>query len=297
MTNAKSAPVLDSADDFESKLSWILFKQEQDRRLFVDPPRPDANGNPTWSPGDNLYPFPRAYIDFSGRSNQRVVYIGNYPRPMFELSDVNVFHAPGMDLNDSIVIRCEDCEVNWRGDDPCFVCGRQVPDRVRFDASLLKDGHVTFGGLSVDTWTELSLEPMVEGFRSFAEAMRETGRQITMLFDTMLTPNEFRSLMDPLPVQDRTPANIEGLIAFAVSDITRTYINYPRQNGRSRFFTILDEAGGRTEYQANGITIPYEFLTEPVVPLPRPVFESFSTDDGGVRNWPGSEQITTRRRE
>lgn len=120
MTNAKSAPVLDSADAELAKLDWILFKQEQDARLFAPKAHEDD-----WVPGDNMYAYPRRVRDEDPFSESAVRVQGNCVRFMIELFDVNVFHAEGMDEWDEIILRCGDCEVDWPGDEPCFVCGEE----------------------------------------------------------------------------------------------------------------------------------------------------------------------------
>lgn len=142
MTNAKTAPVLDSADAELAKLDWVLFKQEQDARLFASKTDEDDD----WVPGDYLYDYPTiarfseftrpspgidsSYFDYDEDSYGTS---GNHVRPMFQLFNDGERYR---------YVRCSDCDVDWAGDYPCFVCGeeRESP-KARFN----------FGGLYVDS--------------------------------------------------------------------------------------------------------------------------------------------------
>lgn len=140
MTNAKSADTLNDADSFEDKLNWILFKQEQDARLWSSLDIDGSNYEPddefgvhhaaSWRPGDPMYDEPvgrrRLVPDAGGFT---VEYEGNHVRYMIEEIDINVFHAwdavrgGGMNEGNAIVLRCGECETIWEGPEPCFVCG------------------------------------------------------------------------------------------------------------------------------------------------------------------------------
>lgn len=102
-----SADVLNEADRTQRVIDWVTFQAEQSRVLY------DGDG---WHPGDPLYPLDTDPQDFV------LVSFSSLGLP-------GVFHAP----------RCSDCEVYWYGDEPCFVCGAEVPNNTfeRFDARLL----------------------------------------------------------------------------------------------------------------------------------------------------------------
>jgi hypothetical protein len=102
---AQSADVLNSADNMTRQLDWMLFVQNQDKQLFGENPYTD------WVPGVALYPKPKRSELFDGR--------GCYIRPMFE-----VLEYGGKMLREAA--RCKDCDVSWKGSDPCFVCGESV---------------------------------------------------------------------------------------------------------------------------------------------------------------------------
>jgi hypothetical protein len=101
----RSVTVLDEADDFEAKLRWVLFKTEQDKRLF------EYNDDVPWYPGMAMYPRPRGHLVFE----QTVRYM------VQELDDLR-------EWDDWFEYRCEDCETWWVGMDPCWVCGEERLD-------------------------------------------------------------------------------------------------------------------------------------------------------------------------
>jgi hypothetical protein len=148
MTNTKSADVLNGSDSFEDRLNWVLFKQEQDARLWSGL---EMEGTKQWVPGDPMYSKPERgrfpefefpsegfmidpddyWINISDFDENGVR--GNYYRPLFEIfSDVyREVRDPDnlgywkMELKRDY--RCAECEVHWWGDEPCFVCGVERP--------------------------------------------------------------------------------------------------------------------------------------------------------------------------
>lgn len=103
----KSAEVLNSSDDFERKLSWILFKQEQEVILY------QTTQKSTWVPGIPLRNRPVRILNFDAQ----------YIRPMFEIMDT--FH--NQDRVYPPALRCKSCDVYWNPDvdksDGCWMCG------------------------------------------------------------------------------------------------------------------------------------------------------------------------------
>lgn len=136
----QSANVLNAADDFERRLAYSLFVQEQDARLW---------SGYDWSPGDPLFPDPR--LVFNGGTcsccndiDDDEPYQGNVVRRMVELFN---------DGDNYPSIRCKDCEVWWRGPDPCFVCGELVEVSLR-NQPLFDGLHMPIGEI-----TNFSMEP------------------------------------------------------------------------------------------------------------------------------------------
>jgi hypothetical protein len=150
MTNAKSVDVLDSADAFEAKLRWILFKQENEEGL--------AQHMPVWfkraewglnDARDVMYGFgvPRyGDEDFDEKVPERVLMAAPYrwqpgdplyPRPLGQMLGQQVTRFM-IDLfgdgEEPIEPRCSDCEVTWVGRAPCWMCGKPKNlDIYRFD--------------------------------------------------------------------------------------------------------------------------------------------------------------------
>lgn len=126
MTNAKSAPVLNSADEFERKLNWQLFVAEQEALLAYNP-SVGADGYSVWNVGEPINEYMDGeLIDLAGE------YVYSYDsaacyRPMIELINYD-----GVDT--ALKPNCDDCDVLWDGDEPCFVCGgpRNEPWSVSF---------------------------------------------------------------------------------------------------------------------------------------------------------------------
>ncbi len=96
----QSVAVLDDADRFEDILNWQLFKAEQAQVLWGE-----ADVHP-WRPGDAMFRRPDGGL-FGGEQ---------YIRPLLELIEYD-------GLKSDYVPRCDDCEIWWAGDEPCWMCG------------------------------------------------------------------------------------------------------------------------------------------------------------------------------
>ncbi len=105
MTNRQSVEVLNEADSMERRLDWILFKSEQEQQLVW------REGE--WNVGDEIWNRPSWWMS----SRQ-------YIRPIIQSLDINMYSSFGEEL----IVRCTDCEVDWIGPEPCFVCGLTSPD-------------------------------------------------------------------------------------------------------------------------------------------------------------------------
>jgi hypothetical protein len=88
----KSVDVLNSADEATRKMDWILFKAEVDHIWHGDEEAGD------WVPGIPLHK--QVTSDWTGAENHPT----------------------------AAKYRCKDCGVDWRGDEPCFVCGAVIED-------------------------------------------------------------------------------------------------------------------------------------------------------------------------
>ena len=248
MTNAKSAPVLDSADAELDRLNWILFKQEQDARLWA----PKTNDQ-DWYPGEGLWYLPTAYSDDDQASNMyNIGFTGNAVRPMFEEVDVNSFHALGMRVNfvddrqyinhgrdmdegSEIVLRCTDCEVYWNGEDPCFVCGQDVPipmaPKTNYKITRRSDLEAVFENCrcrlctqSRDATTlvgvDLDGDTSVQGYFS-AWLQREMRRELRVFED-----RAFARLINGTPRREGrslfTSAMVDQLLSYSIVDANET---------------------------------------------------------------------------
>lgn len=145
----QSVKILNDADDFSRQLDWILFKTEQDNRLFNGPSN-------QWRPGDNLFPVPGRvtpqildcamagytiwaiiggpvvggfevyesdFDDHEDWADNYYVYEGNVWRYM---ADVIELESDNMEPT----MACPDCLVSWDGmrtleDLNCWVCGKE----------------------------------------------------------------------------------------------------------------------------------------------------------------------------
>jgi len=96
----QTTEVLNDSDDFERKLSWILFKQE----IAID------YSQPGWVPGDPLHEPPElTWANYS--------FPETHVEPVFNKT------------------RCFSCNTSWLGPEPCWVCGEDRPDLV-FDETF-----------------------------------------------------------------------------------------------------------------------------------------------------------------
>ena len=105
MPRSQTIEVLNNADDVQRRLDWVLFSNDNEH----------YGSESDWAPGDPLYDEP------SGCDGDQ------YVRPMFEEIDINSFHIQHADRERRV--RCTDCDTFWVGEEPCFVCGTDVPDR------------------------------------------------------------------------------------------------------------------------------------------------------------------------
>lgn len=136
---AKSAGILSDADRFQAILDVQLFTMEQDIRLWV---REDFVV--TWRPGDPLYTDPRnmgsyELDEFGFEEEELSGYYGHCVRPMIEEFG---------DATDPRRMRCEDCDVSWRGTEPCWMCGEEKKPRFSFYQDFFHDAHRPIGVIS-----------------------------------------------------------------------------------------------------------------------------------------------------
>lgn len=113
-SNKTTAGVLDSADEFIRKMDWLMFVDEYN----LDPEPVEGSD---WVPGNPLY----GKIDNSLAVMDREWWLpsgSTYVRPMFESMSWYSFHNQH---EVPFVKRCKNCEVDWKGDDPCWICGEE----------------------------------------------------------------------------------------------------------------------------------------------------------------------------
>lgn len=126
----------------------------------------------SWVPGDPLHTDPR----WDGTDGRQVV------RPMFELLDDEPFTRA----------RCERCDVRWVGDDPCFVCGRQVAG-----AEALRPPAVP-----VVRFVAVDLDPFVRALQQIREASLPLARILAGLAAALDQPDP-PGRPRPLPIDGR----------------------------------------------------------------------------------------------
>lgn len=97
MTRSQTVDLLNETDNLESRMRWLLFQQEI-AHIWNGPDQ--VAGVPVWRPGEPIYHPQETNVldlDFDGY------------------------------IEGSFAVRCTSCEVSWRGDDPCWSCGAEVP--------------------------------------------------------------------------------------------------------------------------------------------------------------------------
>jgi len=163
----KSAEILNAADAFDYRMRVILFQQEN----YI------PYQENSWNVGDPLQPYPNSRLpygmtelqeDFIYESVERwgwrfddETWSGNEVRPMLELfydweyfEGYHEWDTLEADTNDPFHLwiedhefenRCPSCEVDWRGAEPCFVCGE-----IREDPYCMPSG----GGANLMMWDD-----------------------------------------------------------------------------------------------------------------------------------------------
>jgi len=150
-----AAEVLNATDDLEYRMRVMLFQQEN--------AWPYVEGE--WNPGDFLHPTPSRRREFNQDTGSfEMVAIGNFPRPMIDEYDIDPYIVYEDSFGDEYIgsgdeIRltgrpaCVSCQVDWEGDEPCFVCGAPAPDGNSYNAfeyeSELRD-------LLIPSWSDFA---------------------------------------------------------------------------------------------------------------------------------------------
>lgn len=188
---AKSADVLNEADDFEKRLAYQLFVAEQDARLFG----PTAEGE--WRPGDPLFKSSLEHItELQAQVDEGLIAVecclachlgsvedyewptnvdSTYVRPMIEDFTVDVYRQ----------VRCVPCQVYWADrSEPCWVCGDDSMVVTQLDTYTYGVRGIRWGqsmhstGMAIDLNATAALpDPAI--FARITEAFVNMGRQIT----------------------------------------------------------------------------------------------------------------------
>lgn len=149
MTSAQTMDVLNDSTTLQSRIDTVLAAPDLDW----------ANDS-GWQPGDPLYDHP---WDFGSSSTQ-------YVRYMVETID-----------DPEPLMRCETCDVDWSGDEACWLCGADCP-RPAFG--------MTFGNVVLDETHDWSarmaeaMRPLVEHMGRVAEQFAEMSRRLHFTIDS-----------------------------------------------------------------------------------------------------------------
>lgn len=157
MSRAQTMDVINDTTTMQSRIDTVLASVQ---------PEYDWSPEIEWWPGDPLYPRPNV---FQNVDNLQGVWI----RPMFQvLDDLSVLEG---------MARCIPCDVYWRGDEPCFVCGAEddhykpLQPRVIFNnrfgelTSVVSDNVGVYATFSID----IDFEPFRQAAHRASERMEE----------------------------------------------------------------------------------------------------------------------------
>lgn len=254
----RSVDVLNDADDMQRKMDWILFKEEQDARLWGGPELIKTDGEwgkytIKWRPGDPLHDQWTKLLN------------GNYgvTREMVEVIEDEAEW-------EGLHYACQDCMVDWDQYETgeCWVCGRDYGRRERIGPVFLGDYDINFSRQM------LSYSPADV---QMVTAMGEW-EALGAVSDEGFTFERF----DPE----------QELISYEVLNRVDRSVEYtlvvPRRAGRSILQRMVSEMFER-------YTARIEVMEEPETPgftERQQVRRSLSSQ----RSYPGSEPITTQRR-
>lgn len=260
MPRSQTIDILNDAYDMQRRLDWVLFSNENEHH----------GSESEWVPGDPLFDRPHMYSSHA-----------QYIRPMFELMDY--FHN-----NNSVYFtaRCSECKVYWSGDEPCWVCGENAPDPLKFSEVGLGEpswDYVYYTASDVEITTRTLYRPLridldIQGFSD----------QVSIVQELLVYMRE----------------EIENSVGRAFENFRNVVLSTPRQYGRSGFRpwgVVIDEwADNYNTVLVNGIRIPRVIPTEPVIELPKFHFNSTYFDRPAVeipqKSYPTSINPTRQRR-
>lgn len=175
---SNTTQILNEADDMERRLSWVLFKAEQEAMLY-------SGNEDEWSPGDPVYLPPELTVDYfqEPTEDEIVAY-----------AHTQVYFNPP---------RCDDCGTYWKGEEPCFICGETRPIgfefypgngrpvvRLQIDTEAFQESMRTIA----DRFAEGFRHSFAEAGRAFSEgflSMTETRRLLSFSDAGMPAPLEF----------------------------------------------------------------------------------------------------------
>lgn len=243
--------ILNEADDMERRLSWVLFKQEQDARLYGD--------EGSWRPGMPLHCQPR---------------IDHMPTP-FEVEAYNDITKDRFNLP-----RCEPCGVFWKGEEPCWICGEHRP--MGFE---LHSRHLT-SGIRFEVNTEGFQQAVARATEAFVgqmqDAFADAGRALTM--------NETRRLLGTPEIRSNHDSPMAfDFVRYTEADAEVTCEIYRSASVIENWDEIVPrdmailwgETTNRGENGSNSIQMPENLDLEAPVPVPMPVVDVFSGDSIG----------------
>ena len=211
------------------------------------------------------------------------------------------------------VVRCKDCDTNWNGDEPCFICGQEVPRKYSGFQGLLdamrpellvprsSQPSLIVSSATFDRFRDASIEISASMERA-GESMREL--MDAMWFDVeTFEPNFSQFQMYSIVDSEMT---MQLWSRFGQVNMERVQPFIPRQYGGNRMLQIiLDEAQPppnvpvytTVTWEGTTIEIPAEINMDPVIPLPERIDTGLMVREELVhRTYPTSSVVTQERR-
>lgn len=260
--------ILNEADNMERRLSWVLFKQEQNARLF-NGEEYDWRGNLLWRPGDvvGLSTWVEPEEESPPSTDELIAY-----------GHTHVFFNPP---------RCDECETYWKGPEPCFICGE-----VRDLGFEFYPGHgasavrVRFG-VDAEGFGQSMARAMEAFVGDFSHSFIESGRAVTRAFNQALTPNETRRMLGLPEVQTPaihsnhdSPAAVD-FVRYTEADADAACEIYRQSSIIENWDQIFPPDVAITIYPnengSNSIQMPENVDLEAPVAVPTPVVDLFSS--------------------
>lgn len=257
--------ILNEADDMERRLSWVLFKQEQEATLYGGDDFDEEEGVMAWRPGDPVYLPPELMPSYREQpSVDEMIAYGHT-----QLS----FNPP----------RCDECETYWKGPEPCFICGETRELGFEFYPGHGSPAVRVRFGVDAEGFGRSMAQAMEAFVGDFQHSFVETGRALNR---ALLTTNETRRLLGLGDVAiPEVRSNHDSAVGFDLADYSRRDADtacaiYRQSSIIENWDQIVPPDVAITMYPSengsNSIQMPENLDLEAPVAVPMPVIDVFS---------------------